>query len=373
MENCYIPKKRSTNLEILRIILMLLIIGHHYVMNSGLLQLIEENPFSANSIFLVVISSFGKISINCFVLITGYFMCQSKFTFKKYFRLFFEVLFYNLIFFIVFSIFDSSNFSLKNLLFTIFPFYNIDHLFISCFLVFYLFIPFINLLIKSMNQKSHFLLIIVLLLFFSLCASVPKFTININYVFWCFVMYIIGAYLRLYPNKLICNKIFVNLGSLISLVVCVLGTIGLCYVKAKFSGLDYLDMYFIVADSNKILAVITSVFIFIFFINLRVPNIKIINLISSTTFGVLCIHANSDAMRKWLWCDFLKNVEYYNHNIYLHCIISIFLVFAVCAFLDFLRKYLIEKYFFRFIDKYINKLDVFFEKSLLFVEEKNEK
>lgn len=65
-------------MELYRIIIMFLIVAHHYVVNSGLTALINEsNELTFNSIFLLLFGCWGKIGINCFVLITGYFMCKS--------------------------------------------------------------------------------------------------------------------------------------------------------------------------------------------------------------------------------------------------------------------------------------------------------
>ena len=76
-------KERASGIELFRIISMLLIVAHHYVVNSGIQDLMYENPLSANSIFLFLFGAWGKTGINCFVLITGYFMCKSKITSKK--------------------------------------------------------------------------------------------------------------------------------------------------------------------------------------------------------------------------------------------------------------------------------------------------
>lgn len=69
---------------------MLLIVAHHYVVNSGLTAAdgpIYNAPTSAHSIFLLLFGAWGKIGINCFVMITGYFMCRSKITAKKFAKL----------------------------------------------------------------------------------------------------------------------------------------------------------------------------------------------------------------------------------------------------------------------------------------------
>lgn len=76
---------------------MLLIVSHHYVVNSGVLEKMYENPLSTNSIFLFLFGAWGKTGINCFMMITGYFMCKGRITLEKYVRLLFEVVFYNIV------------------------------------------------------------------------------------------------------------------------------------------------------------------------------------------------------------------------------------------------------------------------------------
>lgn len=49
-------KHRDSNLELFRIITMLLIVAHHYVVNSGLLAQdgpVWANPLSSDSLFLL--------------------------------------------------------------------------------------------------------------------------------------------------------------------------------------------------------------------------------------------------------------------------------------------------------------------------------
>ena len=65
---------RSSNLELYRIVCMLMIVAHHYVVNSGLAS--KGGPFwsdftSGNSFFLLLFGAWGKTGINCFLMITG--------------------------------------------------------------------------------------------------------------------------------------------------------------------------------------------------------------------------------------------------------------------------------------------------------------
>lgn len=82
---------RDSNFELFRIILMLLIIAHHYVVNSGFGQLYDFDHITGNMIFLQLFGFAGKIGINCFVFITGYFMIKSQFKFQKLLKLYLEL------------------------------------------------------------------------------------------------------------------------------------------------------------------------------------------------------------------------------------------------------------------------------------------
>ena len=151
-----VKKKRESNLELFRIITMLLIIANHYVVNSGLTNLMDENPLSGQSIFLYFFGAWGKTGINCFVLITGYFMCKSHITLKKFLKLLFEVLFYQILFYLIFLISGYSEFSFTELIKAILPIKSVAYGFGSCYLLFFLFIPFLNILVRNMKEKTAY-------------------------------------------------------------------------------------------------------------------------------------------------------------------------------------------------------------------------
>lgn len=62
---------------------MLVIVMHHYVVNSGLTQVIQNNAFGFHSLLLLILGWGGKTAINCYIFITGYFMCKKDITMKN--------------------------------------------------------------------------------------------------------------------------------------------------------------------------------------------------------------------------------------------------------------------------------------------------
>lgn len=343
-----IAKTRNSNIELYRIIVMLLIVAHHYVVNSGLLEVLNTQPFNFRTLFYYVFGMWGKIGINCFVLITGYFMCTSNISIRKFLKLLLEVLFYNVVIYFVFVVAGYDDFSFLSLLKRIWIFRKIADGFTTCFLLFYLFIPFLNILIHGMNKKTHLYLILLSVSIYSLLGSVPKFVVNYSYLTWFFVLYIIASYIRLY-NPAILNK----LSKLTGLSLTMLITIG-SVVVLRYIGLivDKELQYYLVIDANKILALLCSVIMFNHFRNLRVPNSKIINVIASSTFGVYIIHTNSEVMRIWLWKDAIGCVEHFYSSTIIYAVLCVLLIFIIGTIIDQIRIKTVEKGFFSLYDKY---------------------
>lgn len=342
-------KKRNSNIELFRIIIMLFIISHHYVVNSGLTAFdgaIYTHFLSWRSIFLLIFGAWGKTGINCFVLITGYFMCKSNISAKKFVKLFFEIMFYRIIIYIIFWLTGYTEFTLKQLIIILIPIRDLSNDFNQTYLLFFLFIPFLNKLIHSLNEKYHLLLIILSLFMYTFFGTIPFFHISFNYVSWFMVLYLVSSYIRLYPRKIFKNKFFWKntfLLSIISVLFC-------AWLSEKLK--KPMAFYF-VTDSNTFLAFLTGVSSFLVFLNLDIKYNKFINMISASTFGVLLIHAHSDEMRYLLWNDIFRvNQMYYSPFLIIYAVTVVLTIFVICIIIDKIRIKFVEIPFFKLWDKY---------------------
>ena len=63
---------RNSNLELYRIIMMVLIVAHHLVVNSNMWATLSENDVSWKSYYFYILSAWGKPAIDGFILITGF-------------------------------------------------------------------------------------------------------------------------------------------------------------------------------------------------------------------------------------------------------------------------------------------------------------
>ena len=344
-----IQKKRDSNLELLRIVAMFFIIAHHYVVNSGLMDPggpMYGDLLSPRALFLLSLAGIGKSAMNIYVLITGYFMCVSNIIAKKYFKLLFEWMFYRLLIGSIFWLTGREPFTFLNFINVIIPIRQVAYNFTECYLLFYLFIPFLNRFIRGLNEKQYLYLIGLCLLTYVFFGTLHD--ISFNYISWFFILYLIAAYIRLFPkpitqNSSFCGKIltFSLILSWLSMFLCAILTV---------NNILWTPFYF-VQDANSLLPLVNGLSAFLYFKNKNIPYNRTLNRFAASSFGVLLIHANSKIMHKWLWVDSFKVYDAYNSSfVYLHAVGSILLVFILCALIDMLRIQYIEKPFFALWD-----------------------
>ena len=336
------PKTRSSNLELYRIICMLMIVAHHYVLGFG----DTLNEFTTKSVLISWLGMWGKTGINCFLFITGYFMSTSTISFRKFIKLLLWIYFYNILIYCIFFATGYEHISAMRLLKLLLPVWGFNSNFVSCFIAFWLTIPFWNILIKNLTEKQHLLLILLQFVIYSLFVQIPDFNVTFNYVNWFGVIYTIASYIRRYPHNVFSNNKVWGIVLIISIVVSMLSVVIIMY-----TGLGH---YFFISDSNKLLALIVAFSSFLWFKNLKISYSKVINAIGGSTFGVLLIHANSDAMRQWLWNDTVNCIGHYSNpcsQLILFSIGVVLVIFFSCILIDRIRIKIIEKPFFKWYDK----------------------
>lgn len=333
---------------------MLMIVAHHYVVNSGLTAAsgpIQMNPTEPNSLFLLLFGAWGKTGINCFLLIMGYFMCTSKITLRKFVKLMAQIYCIRFIMFPILLAGGYESLSPVRIIKLLMPVWGFNQNFVSCFIMFWLTIPFLSILVQNMTKRQHQLLLLLLLSGYTILGSIPHFSITFNYVTWFAVLFFIASYIRLYPARVFDNRRLWGWMTLMSLFLAVASILGIQTVfgRAPFCFLS---------DSNRILAFAVALCSFLWFKNMNIPQSKIINAIGGSTFGVLLIHANSNAMRQWLWKDTVDAVGHYTlplGHLAVYSVGVVLAVFIVCNLLDQLRIQLLEKPFFKWYDRNLDE------------------
>lgn len=294
-------KGRSVNLDLLRIVSMMLIILLHSVDHSGVLEASAQASFSMQ-LYIRTIYMFTQVCVNCFVLISGYFLVQSALHLSKLVALWLEVVFYSLALRILFIVIGIKPFSLTSIVSCVFPILTGRYWFITIYFGLYLLSPFLKTAVRAMNKKQHTALNILLFGLFSLWNSVHPSLAGMNSgggwgLAWFVVLYLAAAWFRNYyqPNGRWIGKLLIWFG--ISLLTA-LGWLLLGGIHPLFRAIIGHWYHY-----NSAPAYLASLVFFAAFLNIKTSfgrTGKFICAVAPATFGVYLIHAHAD-VSPWLW------------------------------------------------------------------------
>lgn len=181
--------QRNLNLELLRILSMFFIIAGHI---GG-----RSESFST-------FATIAPHAVNCFVLISGYFLITSKFKFERVLRIIAETIFYTFSITLILFILGKAN--VEDLCKSIFPFAptKFSYWFVNKYLAIILLSPFIQKACTTITKKQYELLLGSMLLINSTLFSIFPFGALFGNGFslmWLITVFITGGYIRLHYNK----------------------------------------------------------------------------------------------------------------------------------------------------------------------------
>lgn len=183
-------KKRESNLELLRILAMLLIVLGHYVY-WGIGDL-KTDSFINDLIFNFLVLG-GKIGVNIFVFISSWFLVDSKFNLKKIIDLFLKVKIYAFIFLII-AILLKESLSLKKIIISLFPIIFKNYWFITCYMMLYIIFPYLNIMLYRITKNELKSLLMVLLLIFCFLQTFIGTRLFYSEFIWFIILYFITFY-----------------------------------------------------------------------------------------------------------------------------------------------------------------------------------
>ncbi len=340
------------NLELLRIISMLMIVSLHFWSKCVNLN---ELPTFSNAFFLGnFIRGISYPSVNIYVLISSYFLCRNTFKFSKLLKLWLCVAFYSILGYIVALFCGFSNFSLSELIQYFTPVASSEFWFVTVYFGLYTVSPFINLFIDRLEKKTYLALLSVLTILYVIVPSIFWYSswigIGKGYTLsWFIYLYLIGAYIRKYYNinniSKQCSRwivIVCIVSAFLPLVVCILSNIASLLIFSKTT--DGHDLWF----NNSIIIFPLSIFIFLFFLHVKIAKqlTQIINKIAISTLAVYLIHEHP-LLREHIWDFFRSMISNNFYSIFTIYFLSIFTIYTLCTIIDFIRmiifKYSVDK------------------------------
>lgn len=334
-------KKRDSGIELLRIICVLLIILHHYGAHGGFP--FPKAPGQWPLVVLQEAALYGRIACSVFVMITGYYRItsDSPHPYAKVIPLVMELCFYYAAVAALtwatqpYPIGAKELWKFAGSLFS-------GNWFIVYYILFSLFLPYLNPWLRSLNKKQFLGLLMLIYSIWSLEPTVAM----ISYVtplrietWWAgeleffFVMYFTGGYLRLHGDLTRHRRRWLAIfaGAWLTLVLSV-PVVNLAN-RWNPGAVFYDGLLF--GGYNTVPAVLFAVSLFILFSNIHFYS-PLINEIAASALGVYILHDN-DISRVVIWKILSPNAAH-AANPFVHACIKVLCVFVVCTVIDIARR-----------------------------------
>lgn len=350
-------KMRDSNIELCRIISMLMIICHHAVVHGGALSMGQSRNLWIAYFFVPG----GKICFDTFIAISCWFLVDQTFKANRFLKMWLETLFYSILTITAAALLGAS-FSKVEWISAFMPMTGGVQGYAQTYLVFYMFLPFLTMIAHGMTKKQNQFMLCVL----SVCCFLFRFmsslawseqSIYCRLILFIFI-YFIMLYVKRYPLK--CTE-----NPLIMLSIFIIGWVFLyiyyyCSVSyPEWAGWKWFTIF--VCDEGGILFLVTGLALFFFFNGIHIKSVKAINLLGSTTFAVILIH-DGHFFRNWTWYLFKTNEWYYDRFFCVRIVVCAIVIYLICTAIDIIRKYCLEKPLFnvQWMRLICNKIDCIF-------------
>lgn len=353
------PALRNSALELLRIIAMFIIIIHHFGVHGidpyfG--KYLNENWTFHNLpwqyIFTQIVCWGGNLGNSIFILITGYFLIDRKVNYKKILLLLSTLFFYSWIIMMILYGGHFVTFSLKGMIKSLIPIWFGGNWFVSCYIIFSLFIPFLNAFLNNLSRNRY---LIFLSGFYVIFLVLPVFKFvnfmsQAPFLLFTFV-YALGGYFRLYGENLLLQRSRSHVKQSFIWLFCIWGIVAFSFfLGSHLHNLAFIEKNYV---HTTFLQVLLAASLFHVFLTLPPFYSKAINKLAGTVLGIYLIHDNN-LMRPFLWHNLFPNIDFLYSDWYVvFYIFKVLAVFIVCAGIELTRKIFLEPVMVRIIDKYL--------------------
>ena len=347
-------KQRSSNIELLRILAMGMIVGHHFVIHSNL---VFPAGVTASRVFAHWLDLGGKVGVDIFVLISGYFLVTAKeFRPGKALKLWGQVIFYALGLKAICTLLGIGHPELVGLSQAVLPLSFGQWWFATTYFVLFLLSPYLNAGLNALTKKRYRGLLALMTVVWCLYPTLLRRNVEGSNLIFFVYLYTLAGYLRLYPEDFrLKNGAYFAVaavllaGNLAWAVLCeVLGTMrpGIEEFATGFFGMDQLPV------------VLAAVCLLRGFLGLDVKYSPLINRLGGACFGVYLIH-DSMVIRYWLWNELLPGAAWVGSPWLIPgALAAIGGVFTVCAAVDLLRIATAEKLWMKLISRVEEKVKI---------------
>lgn len=371
-----LKQARNSSVELLKIFGMVLIVISHcigsltekslYVTNDGYRITDLAATGDWQHLLLTILSYSSMIGVWLFFMCSAWFWIEST-TFKKskIFKLLADVWTISILFLIAILTLRNGNVDFDLLVRSFFPTLFANNWYITCYILFMLIHPYLNLIIRSIEKKELFRivsLLTILYVFANIYAN--KFFFPSKIILWTTIYFMIG-YIKLYMKKfqadIQINMVIMGVAALLIILTVILKN----YFSLHFF---YMKEDFLFRNCNNPLGILLSISAVNVATNYNFKS-AVINNISLCTLYIYIIHENIlfRTYYRPLWWKYIYHEFGYEH-IVLWLWIMVFGLFTASLLLGLIYKHSIGRVVGRIADFFYSKLSKIYidvEKKLL--------
>ena len=330
-------KSRDSNIELLRIVSMLLVLGLHVnYLALGKVTISDTATDPLTSLVRMELESLCIVCVNLYVLISGYFGIKIKR--KSLLGLLFTILFWQITLYTVGIIDGRYSLDFNLLQKMIVP--GNGYWFVPAYLMLVLFSPLLNAFIEKADKKSLGRFILCFLAVQTMFGYIePYWNMFINgYSVISFMgLYLIGNYIRRYSGEMFRKgpAIYFTIYLLMGITAGACAFLAYRYVDSHYI-LPHVNNWFIISYISPF-AIAGAVSLFIAFTKTKIKNNTVINRMAASAFPVYLIHIHPVVV-----IYFLRYARYiYNEfdGIIYAAAITVYIisVYLICVLLDQIR------------------------------------
>lgn len=280
-------KERLSNIELLRIIAMLMIMVSHMCDSIGAPN---KNDYLSQPYFSFVRSCVEYVSVigvNVFVLISGWF--GIRFKWQRLLELYFQIFFFSFLLLIFGLVVNDNNISFGGII-GMLTMGNNDYWFLKVYVMLYIISPILNSFIDNASEKNFRITLVLMALFIFYYGWVSpdstKWLVKGYCLVWFCFLYLLSRYLRLYKT---CFSQFSAKTDfflyLVFAVILIIVAVFEIILQIDFKGRwkFYLNPF----------VLFTALFLLLFFSKIKFTNI-LINRIAVSSVAAFLLHANQN-------------------------------------------------------------------------------
>lgn len=343
------PKERMANLELLRIVSMLLIVVLHFLGKGGWLTELTEASMPRMGYVAWGLEALAIGSLNVYMLLSGYFLIESSFKVKRLLQLFLQVLFYSITIGVIaaaFGCLPEESFSIYYLATLCLPVSTNHYWFMTAYFLMYLFMPLLTQGVKKLTKQQFQIVLFFLLFVVCMVKSVVPIKLSTDMqgydCIWYMCVFLVAAYIRLYGIPFFKNagrSLLVYLASGAGIFALAFALRFLYLRTGKLS-----NMLTVSYNYNHILTLLASVAFFYLFCHVKIKQgvfSRFICRIAPYTLGVYLWHEHIAIRYEWQdWLYVVAGMPDNGVMLVLYTLLAAALVFVIGILLDMLRSLL---------------------------------